>query len=283
MFNFKELGDRLSEKIKISASDPVNFSVLWSFNATRTQLYSALLVLVLIIGFLSALFVLKGPFSYYFSKDDVSIERSRLQEQYKEIEDLKAKIDAQEKYMRTLFTILEGKVPEDSLSDQVPESTILDTKELKSDPSKNEKELSEKVKNDLRTNVTKKKNSNIPYFSAPVTGVISQDFDVVNHIGVDVVTTKDKTVIACLSGTVIFASYTQKDGYVIILEHSNGYLSVYKHNKALLKKVGAKVYMNDPIAIVGNTGENSTGPHLHFELWFEQNPVNPNDYIKFKR
>ncbi|TNF47821.1 MAG: M23 family metallopeptidase [Bacteroidetes bacterium] len=281
MISFKDLSDKLKEKIKISASDPVNFRVLWSFNATRTQFYSALLVLILAIGSLSALFVLKGPFSYYFKKDDVSIERSKLQEQYKEIEELKAKIDAQEKYMRSLFTILEGKVPEDSLSEDVPETANLDTKTLVTEPTENEKELSGKVKDDLRTNNSKKKSTNIPFFSSPVKGVISQDFDLVNHIGIDVITPKDKTVIACLSGTVIFASYTQKDGYVIIIEHSNGYLSVYKHNKALLKKVGSKVFMNDPIAIVGNTGENSTGPHLHFELWYQQHPVDPKDYMKF--
>ena len=92
---------------------------------------------------------------------------------------------------------------------------------------------------------------------------------------------KDTPIKTVADGIVIFTGFTADTGYVIIIEHSNGYLSVYKHNKALLKKVGSKVFMNDPIAIVGNTGENSTGPHLHFELWYQQHPVDPKDYMKF--
>ena len=68
----------------------------------------------------------------------------------------------------------------------------------------------------------------------------------------------------------------------MIIDHANGYVSVYKHAKTVLKNAGAKVQMNDPIAIVGNSGENSTGPHLHFELWYYQSVVNPQDYMNFK-
>jgi murein DD-endopeptidase MepM/ murein hydrolase activator NlpD len=72
------------------------------------------------------------------------------------------------------------------------------------------------------------------------------------------------------------------DGYILILDHANGYITVYKHNKKALKKIGEKVKLGDPIAIVGNTGDNTDGPHLHFELWYNQSPVNPTDYMNFK-
>ena len=88
--------------------------------------------------------------------------------------------------------------------------------------------------------------------------------------------------MACLAGTVVYSGYTQKDGFILIVDHANGYLSVYKHNKTVLKKTGNRVQMNDPIAIAGNSGENSTGPHLHFELWYNQSAVNPEDYMRFK-
>jgi murein DD-endopeptidase MepM/ murein hydrolase activator NlpD len=153
--------------------------------------------------------------------------------------------------------------------------------EIDSEPSENEKELAKKVKDDLRTGSVKKVDKNVPYFSVPVKGVVSQKFDLKNHPAVDVVTTKNQTVLACLSGTVIYSGYTQKDGFVLIIDHANGYVSVYKHNKAVLKKSGSKVQMNDAIAIVGNTGENTTGPHLHFELWYNQSAVDPQVYIDF--
>ena len=154
--------------------------------------------------------------------------------------------------------------------------------EIQTEQTENENELSAKVKADLRTN-SRKKNSILHYFVEPVKGVISQPFDLENHPAVDIVTENDKNIVACLSGTIIYAGFTQKDGFVIVLDHSNGFLSVYKHAKTLLKKMGAKVQMSDPIAIVGNTGENSTGPHLHFELWYNQSVVNPADYMKFEK
>jgi len=95
------------------------------------------------------------------------------------------------------------------------------------------------------------------------------------------VTPKNKTVLACLSGTVIYSGFSQKDGHILILEHPNNFISVYKHNQSRLKISGDKVRTGDPIAIVGNSGENSTGPHLHFELWLNQKALNPLDYMKF--
>jgi murein DD-endopeptidase MepM/ murein hydrolase activator NlpD len=112
--------------------------------------------------------------------------------------------------------------------------------------------------------------------------VVSQGFDLKEHPAIDIVVPKDKTILACLAGTVVYSGYTQKDGFILILDHANGYLSVYKHNKTVLKKTGSRVQMNDPIAIAGNSGENSTGPHLHFELWYNQSAVNPEDYMRFK-
>jgi murein DD-endopeptidase MepM/ murein hydrolase activator NlpD len=98
-----------------------------------------------------------------------------------------------------------------------------------------------------------------------------------------VVTEKNETIKACLSGTVLYAGFTRQDGYIVILDHGNGYSSVYKHARKALKKTGDRVQIGDPVAIVGNTGENTNGPHLHFELWYNQAPVNPEDYITFTR
>jgi murein DD-endopeptidase MepM/ murein hydrolase activator NlpD len=119
-------------------------------------------------------------------------------------------------------------------------------------------------------------------FFSPLKGVITNDFNNLNrHYGVDIVAGMNETIKAVLDGTVIFSNWTLETGYVIAIQHPQNIVSIYKHNSALLKKVGESVRAGDPIAIIGETGELSTGPHLHFELWNEGNPVNPRDYITF--
>lgn len=117
---------------------------------------------------------------------------------------------------------------------------------------------------------------------APVKGTISEGYDSkTKHYAVDVVTIKDSPVKAVADGTVIFAEWTAATGYVIILKHDNNLISVYKHNAMLTKEQGEIVNAGEVIATVGNTGEFTTGPHLHFELWRDGFPVNPTSFIDF--
>src|SRR5690606_20713859 len=116
----------------------------------------------------------------------------------------------------------------------------------------------------------------------PVKGAISEPYDSkTKHYAVDVVTAKDSPVKAVADGTVIFAEWTAATGYVIILKHNNSLISVYKHNAMLTKEQGELVKAGEVIATVGNTGELTTGPHLHFELWRDGYPINPTSFIDF--
>lgn len=120
------------------------------------------------------------------------------------------------------------------------------------------------------------------FFFPPVKGIITNHFDPTNlHFGVDVVADQNEAVKATLDGTVLFSSWTLETGYNIGIQHSNNLVSIYKHNSTLLKEVGSPVKTGEVIAIIGDTGLYSTGTHLHFELWFNGNPVNPLDYIIF--
>jgi murein DD-endopeptidase MepM/ murein hydrolase activator NlpD len=278
---FQKVKNYFDQRVRFALTDPENFQVKWHVTTKRIRIVSLFLVVFLFISFVAVFFVLKGPLASYFSQNDVSIERLKVEEQHKRIAELNEQLNAQENYLITLRKIINGETIEDSLGAEMP-TDLIDPRELSSDMSETELEISGKVRDDLRTGSAKKKEGIVLYFSSPVKGTISQPFSITEHPGIDVVTTKDRTVLSCQSGTVLFAGYTQKDGYVLIVDHGSGYISVYKHNKALFKRIGAKVQMNDPIAIVGTTGENSTGPHLHFELWYKQRPVNPADYIKFE-
>lgn len=116
----------------------------------------------------------------------------------------------------------------------------------------------------------------------PVKGMITNSFNSsTEHYGTDIVASANEVVKATLSGTVTMAGWTLETGYVIQLQHGNNIISVYKHNAELLKHIGDRVKAGEPIAIIGNSGELTTGPHLHFELWYNGTPLNPQDYITF--
>ena len=124
--------------------------------------------------------------------------------------------------------------------------------------------------------------NNYLMFFTPLTGLISDGYNSkTKHFGVDLVAKEKSRISSVLDGTVIISHWTSETGYVIAIQHKNDYVSLYKHNSLLLKEVGDFVNAGDHIAIIGNSGELSSGPHLHFELWHKGTPVNPENYISF--
>ncbi|MEQ9423379.1 MAG: M23 family metallopeptidase [Cyclobacteriaceae bacterium] len=120
------------------------------------------------------------------------------------------------------------------------------------------------------------------FLFSPIEGIVSDKYNPKgDHFGVDVVAKRNEPVKSVADGTVLMASWTQDAGYVMAILHSNNLISVYKHNSDLLKDVGAFVSAGEVIAIIGNTGELTSGPHLHFELWYNGNAVNPEEFVTF--
>jgi len=119
-------------------------------------------------------------------------------------------------------------------------------------------------------------------FFTPLKGTVTTKFNALQkHYGIDIVSGPNEVIKSALDGTVILSSFTSETGYVIGVQHANNTFTFYKHNSALLKRSGDHVKAGDVLAIIGNTGEYSSGPHLHFELWYNGSPVNPLDYISF--
>ena len=119
-------------------------------------------------------------------------------------------------------------------------------------------------------------------FFTPVQGLVSNSFDLAeDHFGVDIVTKQNATIKSTLDGTIVFTGFSAEDGNIIHVQHSNNLISIYKHCSVLLKQTGEKVKSGEAIAVVGNTGERSKGEHLHFELWFNGSPINPQEFVAF--
>lgn len=119
-------------------------------------------------------------------------------------------------------------------------------------------------------------------FFPPVKGVITEQYNpAIGHPFVDIAAPNNSTISAVLDGTILSAEWNDNTGYTIQIQHSNNLVSIYKHNTKLLKKGGDKVAAGTPIALIGDAGHLSTGPHLHFELWHNGEPIDPTTYINF--
>ncbi|MBL7929587.1 MAG: M23 family metallopeptidase [Bacteroidia bacterium] len=198
-----------------------------------------------------------------------------------------AVLRAQELYFNNLRNIIDGKadiaIPEGSDTSSAKYDTISKLSRSEQD-SLLRAEIESQDKFSLLVNASRAPANDIRsfYFFTPVKGTITSEFNPrEQHFGIDVVAKPNEAIKATLDGTVIFSDWTLETGYIIGLQHTNNLFSVYKHNSALLKKTGQYVKAGDVIAIIGNSGEFTTGPHLHFELWYNGKAVNPVDFISF--
>lgn len=161
----------------------------------------------------------------------------------------------------------------------------LDYKKIENVPTKEDSLLRNLVELEDSYNISEADQESVTslskiYFFPPVKGVITASFDEEEkHFGVDIVSGKDEAIKCIADGTVISAAWTAEYGHVIKVQHSFNLISVYKHNSLLLKKEGDKVRAGDAISIIGNSGELTTGPHVHFEMWLEGKAVDPKKFM----
>lgn len=196
---------------------------------------------------------------------------------------LTAAIDRNERYIQGVQRILQGEVIDTVLQELETDTSSNNVEIVLSDPSAQDSAFREWVEEENAFTLNQGgAELGIPQLISPLDGIITSEFDkATNHFAVDIAAASNTPVKTCYEGTVVFADWTSETGNIIIVQHENNLLSAYKHNSALLKEVGEFVRSGEAIAIIGNSGENSTGPHLHFELWFEGAPIDPQNFIKF--
>ena len=198
---------------------------------------------------------------------------------------LLAVIESKDRYLNNIRFIIDGKTPEEI--DDINTSITQNIEDIVFETVSEDSVLRMRIEEEERFSLFASANNqeqgveNVLFFT-PIKGIVTQSFNPKNkHLGVDVVAKENEAIKATLDGTVALSSWTSETGYVIAILHNNNLFSVYKHNSVLLKKEGAKVDAGEAIAIIGNSGEWSSGPHLHFELWHNNKPVDPEQYIVF--
>lgn len=189
-----------------------------------------------------------------------------------------------ERYYQSISNALKGNFdPELLIKDSIRiQSNKLNDPELKA--SLEDSILRAKVDDTDKYNVIEVSENDYDFILfPPVNGTISQSYSLnEKHYAVDVAVTKNTPVKATADGVVVFSEWTSETGYVLVIAHKNELLSIYKHNSSLTKSQGDGVKAGEVVAMAGNTGEFSTGPHLHFELWSNGFPINPENFIDFK-
>lgn len=276
---------KLRNKYRLIIYNDDTFEEVWFFRLSRLNVIAVLgtsgIVLITLISLLIAFTPLK-EFIPGYPKGDIKM--SMISNNQK-LDSLEQELKLREQYLNNLSSIISGETPEEKTTakDTATQRSDIEFKSSKHD-SILRQQIEEEEKYTLSVdyeNQQEKDMSRIHFFT-PVKGIVTNSFNQEEkHFGTDVVASKDMVVVATLDGTVTMANWTLKTGYVIQIQHDNKILSVYKHNAELLKEVGDHVKAGESIAIIGNSGELTTGPHLHFELWQDGSPLDPENYVVF--
>ncbi len=281
----KQLKKKLLHKYRLVILNEDTFEERISFKLSRLNVFVVGTIFTAFLIAATTVLVAFTPLREYIPGYSSTRLKQRAIENADKVDSLEQILTENIIYLDTIRKALTGEVKIGSINrDSLFEKFRIDPSSVDLSPNKQDSLLRLEVENEDKYNIfeTATSNGNFVLFP-PVTGVISQSYSPEKkHFAVDVTAPKDTPVKAVGDGTVIFAEWTSETGYVIILEHAFGLISVYKHNGSLTKGQGDLVKSGEVIATVGNTGELTTGPHLHFELWSESYPVNPIQYIDFE-
>lgn len=280
----KEIRRKLLHKYRLVILNESTFEEKISFKLSRLNVFvTGSLLIIGLIGLTTLLIAFTPLREYIPGYSSTKLKRQATELTYK-TDSLVTVLNYTNKYLSNIRMVLRGDIENNQINrDSLFEQFKIDPSTVDLSPIREDSILRAEVALEDKYNLfeSNKEGEGLVLFS-PVSGTISQEYDAQNkHYAVDIVALKDTPVKAVAAGTVIFSEWTTETGYVIIMEHKNGILSVYKHNGSLNKNQGDFVRAGEVIASVGNTGELTTGPHLHFELWNKGNPVNPADYIDF--
>ncbi len=279
---------KLRNKYRLVIMNDITFEERLSFRLTRLNAFVTLGTTIILLIALTTLLISLTPLREYIpGYTDVQLYQ-RVYELQNKTDSLERVFAQKDLYFRNIKSIVEGNPIMDMVIDTTTHNlnydTIVLTRSVEDSLLRADYENQNKFDlyfNDNEALYDKNNIRNFTFFS-PLKGVITTNFSLVeNHFGVDIVSKEKENIKAVLDGAVILSEWTVETGYVIAVQHRQNFISFYKHNSALLKKAGNYVKAGDPIAVIGDSGELSTGPHLHFELWRNGSPVNPLDYMTF--
>lgn len=285
MENKKPILEKLKQRLRFVLFDDQSYEELKSMTLTRFQILTRVLSVLLFLFSLTAALIAFSPLREYipgYSPPNLSEDLIRLS---LKTDHLLEEIQIKDQKLEILEKVLRGESFDDSTYADSSRIALVSEEDLKA--SKKDSIFRQAIEREGRFDVLSETTQkpleliNIAFY-APLKGLISDSFNLQNkHFGVDVLAAENEAIKASLGGTVVFSDWTTETGYSIAIQHENNLISFYKHNSVLLKKPGELVKAGDVIAIIGNSGEYSSGPHLHFEMWHKGKAIDPQHHILF--
>ena len=281
----KDNKDNRPSKFRLALFDDRTHEYLLNIHFTRTTFFVAVVsILVVLTSAIYSLIAFTPVRTFIPGYPDAHSKRAAIQNAMR-IDSLESVIYRWELYSENLRRVVEGEEP-------LKIDSLINASRSETRPQADAGELAlrdsllrQQVKEEEKFDISGRDKRNLPieglHFFTPLKGVISQGYDPAVHPYIDITAPAGSVVKAVLDGTIINDSWSEDTGYTIQIQHDGDIISIYKHNEKLLKKTGEKVTAGSPIALVGNTGKLTTGEHLHFELWYKGETVDPTSYISF--
>ncbi|WP_242158079.1 M23 family metallopeptidase [Aestuariivivens sediminis] len=279
-----KLKKKLLDKYRLVILNEDTFEERLAFKLTRLNVFVFFSIGIMILMVFTYFTIAYTSLREYIPGYSSTSLKKRATELNFKTDSLQRVIAINEQYYNSIKNVLKGDISaEDLRKDSIIQAVKLEASEVDLKPIPEDSLLREKVDKEDKYNLFESATSTKSFvLFPPVSGTVSDPYDLKEkHYAIDLVVAKDSPVKAVADGTVIFAEWTATTGNVIIVEHSHGLISVYKHNGTLIKSQGDLVKAGEVIATAGNSGELSTGPHLHFELWNDGYPINPSNFIDF--
>jgi len=284
----KRLLDRLKSHFRLVIMNEETFEETASFKLRPLNVFVTTGVIIILLITITTFIIAFTPLREYIpGYSDVKMKR-RVIDLMMKTDSMERALQDRERYIANIRNVVNGDFPDSTeASQKIPAGGTYDTiHKLHKSPAdsmlRQQMEMQDRYSLAIEDRATNAHSMSGFFFFPPVKGTITNRFDpVTKHFGIDIVAKANEGIKATLDGTVVISNFTSETGYVIGIQHSNNLFSFYKHNSALLRKVGEYVKAGDVIAIIGNSGELSEGSHLHFELWLNGNPINPQQYVSF--
>lgn len=275
---------KLRNKYRLTVFNNSTYEERFTYQLTPINVIVAVGSILLFLGFTIVSIVVFTPLREFIPGYTATEIKRGAYRNAEMIDSLENELRIKSTYVNNLIAILNDEPMDDTTSNRVNAGTDYDNLDL----SVSEQDSLFRAQYEENQKLSSEGpgalgNMAAIHFFKPVSGYITDRFDYnKKHFGVDIVAPQDELIKAAKAGTVIQSAYTSEHGNVIQILHENNFITFYKHNKLLLKNIGDKVKDGEAIAIIGNTGEESSGPHLHFEIWRNGQPEDPEKYIVFE-
>jgi murein DD-endopeptidase MepM/ murein hydrolase activator NlpD len=274
---------KLKDHYRLTIFNDSTFQSVWSIKLNRLKVLAAAAIVSMVIVMLVTFLIAATPLREYIPGYPNAKQRQMMVNNVLTIDSLEVELAKRDAFFEGIKAVVSGNVSYDTLSaDSAGGLMNVKFNQYNHDSVFQDELLDEQLSLSMQGNTTRRNEISQMHFFVPVKGIVTNAFNpATDHFGVDLVSEPNARICSVSDGTVIFSGWTLETGYVIYVQHEADLVSVYKHNAELLKSVGDRIKAGEPVAIIGNSGELTTGPHLHLELWHRGKAINPQQYIDF--